>query len=167
MAGLLEARPRVGYFCSKRVLQVLAANAIWHLKVDDVKAVPVVVKGETSVYDSIVAMFTEDVGTLFIVDEDGLLEGVVSRKDLLRVALGNTDLHKIPVQVVMTKMPNILTIDGDELVIEAAKVLVNHEIDALPVVEKIDLVGKEQLKITGRFTKTTVARLFVELEEGK
>jgi CBS domain-containing protein len=168
MAGLLEARPRVGYFCSEKALQVLAIEEVRRLRVDEVKAVPVVVEGKTSVYDSIVAMFTEDVGTLFIVSEKGYLEGVVSRKDLLRVALGKADLREVPVGVVMTRMPNVVTVSGDETVYEAAKKLVDHEVDALPVVEPVTGEdGKERLRITGRFTKTTVARLFVELGERK
>ncbi|HAA89129.1 MAG TPA: transcriptional regulator [Peptococcaceae bacterium] len=168
MAGLLEARPRVGYFCSDKALQVLAVEEVRRLKVDEVKAVPVVVEGKTSVYDSIVAMFTEDVGTLFIVSENGYLEGVVSRKDLLKVALGKADLREIPVGVVMTRMPNVVTVSGDETVYEAAKKLVDHEVDALPVVEPVTGEdGKERFRITGRFTKTTVARLFVELGERK
>ena len=52
-------------------------------------------------------MFLEDVGTLFVVDESSLLTGVLSRKDLLRTSLGNNELDKIPVHVIMTRMPNI------------------------------------------------------------
>lgn len=168
MAGLLEARPRVGYFCSGKTPRMLAAEEIRRLKVDEVKAVPVVVKGDTSVYDSIVALFTEDVGTLFIVSEEGYLEGVVSRKDLLKVALGQIDLHKVPVRVVMTRVPNVVTVTGEESVYEAARKLCEHEIDALPVVvPQVIENGKERLKVTGRFTKTTVVRIFVELGEGK
>jgi len=94
MAGLLEARPRVGYFYSGKTPYMLIAEEIRHLKVIEVKSVPVVVMEDVSVYDAIVALFTEDVGTLFIVNSDGYLEGAVSRKDLLKVALGRGDLHK-------------------------------------------------------------------------
>ncbi len=168
MAGILEARPRVGYFCSGKTPKMLAAEEIRRLKVDEVKSVPVVVTAKTSVYDSIVALFTEDAGTLFIVSEEGYLEGVVSRKDLLKVALGRADLRKVPVQVVMTRVPNVITVTGKESVFEAARKLYEHEIDALPVVEPVvDSSGKERLKVTGRFTKATVTRIFVELGEGK
>lgn len=168
MTGLLEARPRVGYFWSGKTRWMLAAEGICCLKVDEVKAFPVVVAGRTSVYDSIVALFTEDTGTLFIVSDEGYLEGIVSRKDLLKVALGKVDLHKIPVRVVMTRVPNVITVTGNETVYEAARKLVEHEIDALPVVEPFfDDSGKEKLQVVGQFTKTTVARIFVELGEGR
>lgn len=168
MAGLLEARPRVGYFFSGRTPGMLAAELVRRLKVDEVKAVPVVVGGGTSVYDSIVALFTEDVGTLFVVSPQGYLEGVVSRKDLLKVALGQGDLHKIPVRVVMTRVPNVVTAAVDESVYEAARKLFEHEIDAVPVVKvETDEKGKERMKVVGRFTKTTVTRIFVEMGEIK
>jgi len=166
MAGLIDARPRVGYFYSGKTPRTLAVEEIRRLKVEQVKGVPVVVQGNTSVYDSIVALFTEDVGTLFVVSEEGYLEGVVSRKDLLKVALGQGDLHKIPVRVVMTRVPNVITVTGDESVFEAVSKLVEHAVDSLPVVElALDKNGGERYRVTGRFTKTTVARIFVELEE--
>ncbi len=166
MAGLLEARPRVGYFYSGKTPYMLIAEEIRHLKVEEIKSVPVVVSEDASVYDAIVALFTEDVGTLFIVSQDSYLRGAASRKDLLKVALGRGNLHEIPVQVVMTRLPNIITVAGDESVYEAASKLVAHEIDALPVVEvNADDEGKEELKVVGRFTKTTVTRIFVEMGE--
>ncbi len=163
-AGLIDARPRVGYFYKGKTPRTLAIEEFRRLKVDQVKGVPVVVKGSTSVYDSIVALFTEDVGTLYVVSEDGYLEGVVSRKDLLKVALGQGDLHKIPVRVVMTRVPNVVTVTGDESVFDAVSKLVEHAVDSLPVVEIVkDEQGRERYKVTGRFPKTTVARLFVDL----
>lgn len=168
MAGLLEARPRVGYFYTGKTLYMLVSEEIRQLKVADAKSVPVVVMEDVSVYDAIVVLFTEDVGTLFIVTEEGYLEGAVSRKDLLKVALGRGDLHKIPIQVVMTRVPNIVTISEEESVYEAASKLVEHEIDALPVVETGSAQnGSEKLKVIGRFTKTTIARIFVEMGERK
>ncbi|MEG3067508.1 MAG: helix-turn-helix transcriptional regulator [Syntrophaceticus schinkii] len=168
MAGLLEARPRVGYFYSGKTPYMLIAEEIRHLKVMEVKSVPVVVTEDASVYDAIVALFTEDVGTLFIVTNDSCLVGAVSRKDLLKVALGQGDLHKIPVQVVMTRLANIITVSGEEFVYDAASKLVVHEVDALPVVEVIsEDSDREMLKVIGRFTKTTVVRIFVEMGEGR
>lgn len=168
MAGLIDARPRVGYFYSGKTPSTIAVEEIRRLKVDQVKGVPVVVQGGTSVYDCIVSMFTEDVGTLFIVSDEGYLEGVVSRKDLLKVALGQGDLHKIPVKVVMTRVPNVITVSGDESVYEAVCKVVEHAVDSLPVVEQVkDEQGREHARVTGRFTKTTIARIFMEMGESR
>jgi CBS domain-containing protein len=79
--------------------------------------------------------------------------------------MGGVDLPKIPVRVVMTRVPNVVTVRGGEFVYEAARLLVEHEVDSLPVVEPETVSGKEVLRVTGRFTKTTVSRIFVELGE--
>ena len=165
MTGILEARPRVGYFFTGKVPQSFLAQKIKDLKVDQIKALPVVITENTSVYDAIVTLFLTDVGTLFVTGDDGYLSGLVSRKDLLKIAIGNADIHKIPVGIVMTRMPNIVTITPEESVYEAAKKIVVHQVDALPVV-KIVLEGKqEKFKIIGKVTKTTITKLFVELVE--
>ena len=165
MSGLLDARPRVGYIYNGKKYGRMAAEDVHRLTVDAVKAVPVVVQGGTSVYDCIVALFTEDTGTLFVVSETGHLEGVVSRKDLLKVAMGGVELPRIPVRVIMTRVPNVITVRGGETVYEAARLLAGHEIDSLPVVQPETVMGKEALRVTGRFTKTTLTRIFVELGE--
>lgn len=167
MSGILEARPRVGYFYSGKPAKSLITDTVRQVVVKDVKSVPVVVHDKASVYDCIVTMFTEDVGTLFVVKEGGILVGVVSRKDFLRSAIGKGDLHKMPVGMLMTRMPNIITTSNEESAFEAAKKMVEHEVDALPVVRTINEEGQEeQLEVVGRLTKTNITRLFVELGEG-
>ena len=166
MMGLLEARPRVGYIYSGKSLDQLINRRLHQVRVGEVQSVPVVVAENTVVYDAVVTMFLEDVGTLFVVGEGGLLEGVVSRKDLLKAALGGHDLHRLPVGVIMTRMPNVFTTTPEESVWAAAKRIVTHEVDALPVVQPATAPdGASGWKVTGRFSKTNIARLFVELGE--
>ncbi len=168
MAGLLEARPRVGYFYSGKSPNRVVAEKLHKVLVSDVKSLPVVVSEKCSVYDAVVTMFIEDVGTLFVVREGGVLEGVISRKDLLKTTLGGQDIHKLPVGVVMTRMPNVLYTTPEESVWSAARKIINQEVDALPVVRKIALPdGGEEFEVIGRLSKTNITRLFVELgEEG-
>ena len=167
-SGILDARPRVGYFYNGRNKAGPVSDTLKDIRVGDIKSVPVVVGEKTSVYDAVVTMFTEDVGTLFVVGKEGVLQGVVSRKDLLKTALGNSDLHKIPVNVIMTRMPNIITTTADETVLMAVGKIIDHEIDSLPVVRKFfNNQGEENLEVIGRITKTNLAKLLVELGEGK
>lgn len=167
MAGLLEARPRVGYYYSGKSPNRVIAEKLHSVPVSSVKSVPVVVNEKCTVYDAVVSMFIKDVGTLFVVKEGGLLEGVISRKDLLKTTLGGHDIQKLPVGVVMTRMPNILCTTPEESVWEAAKKLITHEVDALPVVRKAKLPdGSKGLEVVGRISKTNITRLFVELGEG-
>lgn len=165
MCGLLEARPRVGYYFSGKSPDRVVAERISRIKVGDVKSHPIVVQDNCTVYDAVVALFIEDVGSLFVVREGGCLEGVVSRKDLLKTTLGGQDIHKLPVGVVMTRMPNIIFTDPDESVLTAAHKLITHEVDALPVVRHKES-NSFCLEVVGRFTKTNITRLFVELGEG-
>lgn len=160
MSGLLEARPRVGYTYAGKEAKNLFADYLRRFTVGEVKAVPAVVREETSVYDAIVSLFVEDVGTLFVVDGEGCLQGVLSRKDLLKTAIGGSDLLRIPVTVIMTRMPHLVTVDPDLDVVAAAKKIIDHQVDALPVVRRL---GEGKLKVIGKVTKTTLARLLAEV----
>ncbi|NLY39293.1 MAG: helix-turn-helix transcriptional regulator [Firmicutes bacterium] len=160
MSGLLAARPRVGYYFTGKEKHNLLADYLERFKVSEIKAVPAVVREETPVSEAIVTLFVEDVGTLFVVSEEGCLQGVVSRKDLLKAAIGTTDLTKIPVTVIMTRMPNIVTIDPEASMLEAARKIVEYQIDALPVVKEH---SKGKLKLLGKVTKTTLVRLLAEI----
>ena len=164
MSGVLEARPRVGYFFRDKRVPSLIAERLRQLRVGDFKSVPVVVRENVSIYDAIVAMFTQNVGSLIVVGADRVLLGMVSRKDLLKAALGKNDLQQVPVGVIMTRMPNIVMTTLDEPVLEAAKKLVQHQVDSLPVVESfINENGDERYEVVGRFTKTNLSKLFLDI----
>ncbi len=173
MSHILEAKPRVGYFYAKRQPRHVIGDMIRRMKVNDVKSVPYVIRESSTVYDAIVMLFLEDIGTLFVVGEKGALEGVISRKDLLKAAMGKADLHKMPIGIVMTRMPNIVMVNQDDSVYEAARKIVLHEVDALPVVRLLKREGSDTeqaqglVEVVGRVTKTTIARLFVEMAEGR
>ncbi|MEA5632422.1 transcriptional regulator CcpN, partial [Bacillus velezensis] len=97
MSGFLEARPRVGYFYTGKTGTQLLADKLKKLQVKDFQSIPVVIHENVSVYDAICTMFLEDVGTLFVVDRDAVLVGVLSRKDLLRASIGQQELTSVPV----------------------------------------------------------------------
>lgn len=164
MAGILDARPKVGYFYNGKNHSSFISERIRSIKVSQVKSVPVVVDESTSIYDSIVLMFLEDVGSVFVTN-NGLLSGVVSRKDFIKSALGGMDLNKMPIGMIMTRMPNVVYVKDEDDILEAAVKLIDHEIDSMPVVEE-DENGKGY-KVIGRITKTTITRLFVELGKGQ
>ncbi|MDD2446338.1 MAG: helix-turn-helix transcriptional regulator [Tissierellia bacterium] len=161
MSGILDAKPRVGYFMTGKTKSTYISEAIKDMYVKDVMSVPVVLDESTTLYDAVVFMFVEDVGSIYITN-DGLLTGVVSRKDLLKSAIGGADLHKVPIGVIMTRMPNVIYVTQKNSVLNAAIKIIEHEIDGLPVVEELDK-GKKRLKVIGRISKTTITRLFVEL----
>lgn len=159
MAGYLDARPRVGYFYTGKTGTELLTEKVKQYKVKDFQSVPVVVRDNQSVYDAISTMFLGDVGTLFVIDEEGFLTGVLSRKDLLRASIGNQDLNDIPVHIIMTRMPNITICKSGDLLIEAGKKLIDKQIDGIPVVKE----SESGLQVIGRITKTNITKAFVEL----
>ena len=161
MVGNLEARPRVGYSYKGIEIDQLTDWFATHL-VSAYKAHPIVLNKSTSVYDAIVQIFLHDVGTIYAVDSEGYLEGVISRKDLLRASIGNQNLHGLPVSVIMTRMPNIIMVQPEETLLDAAKKMIDHHIDSLPVVQASQ--HKEDIyKVVGRITKTTISRAFIEI----
>ncbi|KRQ86643.1 Transcriptional repressor CcpN [Caloramator mitchellensis] len=163
MTGILEARPKVGYVYSSKGETAFKHKPIKEIKVAEIKSKPTVVPEDMSIYDSIIQLFINDTGTLFV-ENKGYLTGAVSRKDFLKITLGNTDIHKVPIGIIMTRMPNIITISDEDSAFEAAKRIIEHEIDSIPVVEKVRTEdGKEYCKITGKVSKTTITKLFLEL----
>lgn len=164
MTGLLEAKPKVGYISSQKPSYSLIYDYIRNIKVKDIMSKPFVVNEETTVYDAIVNLFLNDVGTLFI-ENNGMLIGAVSRKDFLKIAMGGTDIHKVPVGIIMTRMPNIVFVEKEDNAYLAAQKIIDHEVDSLPVIEKSFNGIKEIFSIVGKVSKTNITRLFVKLGE--
>ena len=163
MSGMLGARPRVGYYCTGKEPTDFIASLLNNIFVEEVHSQPIVVKENSSVYDAIVSMFIEDVGSLIVVSEGGYLEGIASRKDMLKSAMGGQNLNSLPVNVVMTRMPNVIVTYPDESVVRAAEKLINQQVDSLPVVVPTKVGNEEKYQVIGRFTKTNITRLFVQL----
>jgi len=162
MTGILEAKPKVGYIYSQKPSYSLIYDYIRKIKVKDIMSKPVMVDDNTTVYDAIVHLFLNDVGTLFI-ENGGVLTGAVSRKDFLKMAIGGTDMHKVPVGIIMTRMPNIVFVEKEDTAYLAAQKIMEHEVDSLPVIEKTFNGSKEVLKIIGKVSKTNITRLFVKM----
>lgn len=159
MAGYLDARPRVGYFYTGKTGSQLLSEKINKIQVTDHQSIPVVVHESVSVYDAICTMFLEDVGTLFVVDKFSIIVGVLSRKDLLRTSIGKQELTSIPVNIIMTRMPNVTYCFKEDLIIDVAKKLIEKQIDALPVVKQTD----KGYEVIGRITKTNITKVLVAL----
>lgn len=161
MLGVLDARPNVGYYYVGLSKETQTAERLKSFLVSDVLSQAVVVNGDTSLYDTIVTIFTEDVGTILVCD-DSYLVGVVSRKDLLRASMGQTDSHAMPISMIMTPVSKVITVEPTDTLVEAAQKMIDYEVDCLPVVIREDVGNKKRLKVVGRVSKTTVAKVFLE-----
>ena len=161
MTGILDARPKVGYFYTGISQINLLGNDIKEKQVGDIMGMPVVVKKDVSLYDVIVEMFLSDVGSIFIIDDEENLCGVVSRKDLLKATIGGLDINKMPIGMVMTRTPFVVTSETDESVILAARKIIEHEVDSIPVIETD--IERNITKVVGRISKTNITKLFLEI----
>ena len=167
MIGTLDARPKVGYVYIGKTSNGLIHSNINKIKVSEIMSKPVTVSEDMMVYDAIVYLFLNDVGTLFI-ENNGVLTGAVSRKDFLKISIGGTDIHRVPVGVIMTRMPNIICANKNDNAYDLAKKIIEHEIDSIPVVEIIEKSdGKDQMKIIGKVSKTNITKLFVKIGENE
>lgn len=162
MLGVLSAKPKVGYICSDKPSNSIVFEKISEIKVSDIMSKPSIIKEDTMVHDAIVYLFLKDVGTIFV-ENEGKLTGAVSRKDFLKVAIGGTDIYKVPVGVIMTRMPNIITASVNDTAFEVAKKIISHEIDSIPVVEEIMENNEIFYKIIGKVSKTNITKLLVRL----
>ena len=162
MTGILDARPKVGYFYSGTNEASLAGTKIKDKRVKDIMSMPLLIKQDTSIYECIVKMFLSDVGSVFIIDDSENLCGVVSRKDLLKATIGGSDINKIPVAMIMTRTPNVITVNKEDDIILAIKKIIEHEVDSIPVVE-VNKDNINNIKVIGKLSKTNITKLLLEI----
>ncbi|MCD9021585.1 helix-turn-helix transcriptional regulator [Cohnella silvisoli] len=168
MLGYIDAKPKVGYFIGNTVMkQNSEVTQITQRLVHEVMGIPVVLRETATVSDAVVTLFLENVGSLIVIDASGALAGIVSRKDLLKVTLGNAQASSVMLNMVMTRYPNIVTVSPDDTVREAIRKMISHQVDALPVVHPIDpSEGPPKVEVIGRITKTTITKLLFDATAG-
>ena len=122
----------------------------------------ITVDPETSFTDALKIMRENRIRRLPVL-EDGKLVGIVTEKDILYASpskattLDVWELHyllnKLKIREIMTR--DVVTIQEDTPVEEAAKIMVDNKIGALPVVKGDELVGI--------ITETDIFKVFLEM----
>ena len=159
MTEVLTARQKVGYIYAGKASEPMLQSHLYECTVEDLMIPPVFIKSEDTLKSAVTDLFIFDVGSLYVINEEKELIGILSRKDLLRASLNNAD-DEIPVAMIMTRMPNIVTITKDKSVLEAGDLIMSREIDSLPVVE-----ADNPLHVIGKVSKTNIMNYFIQ--EGK
>lgn len=166
MTGILDARPKVGYIYSGQTIEPLLYEELFHLKLQDIMVPPVFIKQTTSIQDGITDLFMHDTGSLYVIDEEGDFVGLVSRKDLLRATVNNPNISAVPVGMIMTRMPNIVTVTPKERIIDAGYLIIHQQVDSLPVIDPED-----SKKVIGKISKSKLLSHFIaagyEVEKNK
>jgi CBS domain-containing protein len=165
MLGHLDAKPKVGYFPGKRQTEGgKQRDKLLQLRVKDRMSRPVVISDQATVSDAVITSFMEHTGMLEVTGADGMLSGVVSLKDLLKVTLGNPNAGAIPVSMIMTRLPRTITVEPDDCLISAAKKMVEHQLSGLPVVRpSADAAGRMRFEVVGHITNGSLTQVLLEL----
>ncbi|MGL4954235.1 MAG: helix-turn-helix transcriptional regulator [Cetobacterium sp.] len=155
--SIIKSKQKVGYTYNEAYVESNNKTLVKHIM-----SMPITIDESYSVYKTVLLMFEKDIGTIFIT-KDGNLAGIVSRKDLLRIAIGKRDIEQIPINLIMTRMPNIVFATEDETIESCVKKIIEHQIDSVPVVRITEKNSKESYKVVGRFTKTNVSKLLLDI----
>ena len=108
-------------------------------KVRDVMtAEPIVLQQDQSIADAAQAMREASVGAVLVVDGDKLC-GLVTDRDIVVRAVAELALPDSPVGQVVS--PDLVAVDADDETIDAARVMQDHAVRRLPVLEDGRIVG--------------------------
>ena len=150
---LLDSRPKVGYSYQQAPTATLATM---DEAVATIMLPATTIRQDTTLEAAVTKMFLADVGSLYVVDEAEALVGLISRKDLLRASFTSRDSDSLVASVAMTRMPNVVTVTPDTTIQAASKLLLQHDVDSLPVVAEAD--PKHAI---GKITKNRIFAYFV------
>ena len=97
------------------------------------------IEPEATIYDAIAMMAERSIGALLVVSA-GKLVGIVSERDYARkVMLQGRSSKDTQVQEIMTR--EVLTVTPDHTVDDCMRIITNHRIRHLPVVDQGELRG--------------------------
>jgi acetoin utilization protein AcuB len=118
---------------------------------------------ETSLQEALNLINQEHIRRLPVVDKHGKLVGIITEHDLMKASPSDaTTLAKYEIDAMMSKLTverfmvrNVITVDDDCPVEEAARLMVDHKISGLPVMRAGRLVGI--------ITETNLFKMFLEM----
>ena len=124
---------------------------------------PVIISPDLPITEALRIMRERDVRRLPVLDADGRLVGIVSDKDLLyaspspATSLSIYEMHYLLSQLRVQELMStpVITVTPDTLIEEAARIMADHKIGGLPVIEGDRLVGI--------ITQTDIFEVFLEL----
>jgi CBS domain-containing protein len=99
------------------------------------KAPPLTCPPETTVYEAVVQMAEKNFGSIFIIDDDDRVLGVMTERDIFRRVIGESrDPMTTPVSAVMTKDVRMANKDDD--IVSWMQVMSNERFRRLPIVDE-------------------------------
>lgn len=134
-ALLKGAKPKA---VEEMLLELIKGNQHSSIMLSDIMSHPVVTVTEDTTVEE-VAMILRDMGCtgMPVVDDNENVVGVISRRDFKKITKARH--MEAPIKAFMTR--NVVTIDHDKSAIEAAKLMIRHDIGRIPVMEDNKIIG--------------------------
>jgi CBS domain-containing protein len=98
----------------------------------------VTVTADTPVEDAAEILLTENIGSVVVTDEDGLLRGILTSTDFVQIVAEKKPKDNTAVQEYMTT--EVVTVSAQDSIRDAADRLITYDIHHLPVVDNEDHV---------------------------
>ena len=121
------------------------------------------IQPDVSIQDALYRMKAENIRRLPVIDRRGVLIGIVTERELLHASPSDATslsvwevtylLSRIKVEDIMVK--NVITVTEDTPIEEAARIMTDHKVGALPVMR-----GE---RVVGIITETDIFKIFTEL----
>jgi tRNA nucleotidyltransferase (CCA-adding enzyme) len=120
------------------LVELISGNQHSSVMLSDIMSYPVVTVSDDTQMEE-VAMILRDMGCsgVPIVDKDEHIVGIISRRDFKKTR--KSKHMQSPVKAFMSR--NIVTISHDKSAIEAAKLMIKHDIGRIPVMQDNKIVG--------------------------
>ncbi len=120
------------------LFELISGNQHSSVMLSDIMSYPVVTVTEDTMVEE-VAMILRDLGCtgVPVEDKDENIVGVISRRDFKKVR--KSKQMQSPVKAFMTR--NVVTIHHDRSAMEAAKLMIKHDIGRIPVIKDDKIIG--------------------------
>ncbi len=120
------------------LIELLNGNQHSSVMLSDIMSYPVITISEDTLVEE-VAMILRDMGCsgMPVVDKEDHIVGVVSRRDFKKIRKSNH--MQSPIKAFMSR--EVITIDHDRSAIEAAKLMIKHDIGRIPVMKDEKVIG--------------------------
>ncbi len=117
---------------------LIEGNQQSSVMLSDIMSYPVITINQSTPVEKVVMILREKGCTgMPVVDDDDNIVGVVSRRDFKRIRKSNQ--MKSPIKAFMT--PNPIVIAHDRSAIEAARLMIKHDVGRIPVIQDGRIIG--------------------------
>ena len=112
----------------------------------------IIVRKDTSIYKAVEALKKYNITALPVVDEEGIIAGIISEKDVLKLIYSQTDINAT-VEDYMTK--EIIAFRETADILEVCECLINNHFRRVPIVT-------EDGKIAGIVSRKDIIKYILE-----